>query len=99
MSLSNSFGLKRLELKHARDAFIHKLAVDFNLTPLIAEAVFQQFSLYFEEHADVSLSNGEAAYEAVSAEEPAGRHIRLTRKKNVKLRLMDLNTDLEALAS
>lgn len=96
---SDSYGLKRLESKNARNAIIQKLAVDFNLTPLIAEAFFQQFSLYFEEHANVSLSNGEVAYEAVSAEEPAGRHIRLTKKKNVKLRLMDLNTDLEALAS
>ena len=68
---SDSYGLKRLESKHARNAIIQKLAVDFNLTPLIAEAFFQQFSLYFEEHANVLLSNGEVAYEAVSAEEPA----------------------------
>ena len=51
---SDSYGLKRLESKHARNAVIQKLAVDFNLTPLIAEAFFQQFSLYFEEHANVS---------------------------------------------
>ena len=96
---SDSYGLKRLESKNARNAIIQKLAVDFNLTPLIAEAYYQQFSVYFQEHANISLSSGEVAYEAVSADEPAGRHIRLTRKKNVKLRLMDLNTDLEALAS
>ena len=96
---SDSYGLKRLESKNARNAIIQKLAVDFNLTPLIAEAYYQQFSAYFQEHANISLSSGEVAYEAVSADEPAGRHIRLTRKKNVKLRLMDLNTDLEALAS
>ena len=89
----------RLESKNARNAIIQKLAVDFNLTPLIAEAYYQQFSAYFQEHTNISLSSGEVAYEAVSADEPAGRHIRLTRKKNVKLRLMDLNTDLEALAS
>ena len=96
---SDSYGLKRLESKNARNAIIQKLAVDFNLTPLIAEAYYQQFSTYFQEHANISLSSGEVAYEAVSADEPAGRHIRLTRKKNVKLRLMDLNSDLEALAS
>jgi hypothetical protein len=96
---SDSYGLKRLESKNARNAIIQKLAVDFNLTPLIAEAYYQQFSVYFQEHANVSLSSGEVAYEAVSSDEPAGRHIRLTRKKNVKLKLMDLNTDLEALAS
>ena len=96
---SDSYGLKRLESKNARNAIIQKLAVDFNLTPLIAEAYYQQFSAYFQEHTNISLSSGEVAYEAVSADEPAGRHIRLTRKKNVKLRLMDLNSDLEALAS
>ena len=96
---SDSYGLKRLESKNARNAIIQKLAVDFNLTPLIAEAYYQQFSVYFQEHANVTLSSGEVAYEAVSSDEPAGRHIRLTRKKNVKLKLMDLNTDLEALAS
>jgi hypothetical protein len=95
---SDSYGLKRLESKNARNAIIQKLAVDFNLTPIIADAYYQQFSLYFREHANISLSSGEVAYEAVSAEEPAGRHIRLTRKINVKLKLMDLNTDLEALA-
>ena len=96
---SDSYGLKRLESKNARNAIIQKLSVDFNLTPLIAEAYYQQFSVYFQEHANISLSSGEVAYEAVSSDEPAGRHIRLTRKKNVKLKLMDLNTDLEALAS
>lgn len=96
---SDSYGLKRLESKNARNAIIQKLTIDFNLTPLIAEAFYHQFSLYFQEHANISLSNGEVAYEAVAADEPAGRHIRLTRKKNVKLKLMDLNTDLEALAS
>jgi hypothetical protein len=96
---SDSYGLKRLESKNARNAIIQKLAVDFNLTPLIAEAFYQQFSLYFQQHANVSLSSGEIAYEAVSSDEPAGRHIRLTRKKTVKLKLMDPNTDLEALAN
>ncbi|MBA7590190.1 hypothetical protein ES708_32298 [subsurface metagenome] len=96
---SDSYGLKRLESKNARNAIIQKLAVDFNLTPLIAEAYYQQFSLYFQEHANISLSSGEVAYEAVSSGEPAGRHIRLTKKKSVRLKLMDLNTDLEALAS
>ena len=96
---SDSYGLKRLESKSARNAIIQKLSVDFNITPLIAEAYYQQVSVYFQEHANISLSSGEVAYEAVSSDEPAGRHIRLTRKKNVKLKLMDLNTDLEALAS
>ena len=46
---SDSYGLKRLESKNARNAIIQKLAVDFNLTPLIAEVYYQQFSAYFQE--------------------------------------------------
>ena len=92
------YGIKRLESKNAKNAIIQKLAVDFNLTPIIAEAFYQQFMQYFQEHTNVTLSGGEVAYEAVSADEPAGKHIRLTRKKNIKLKLMDFNTDLEALA-
>ncbi|MBP7118212.1 MAG: DUF1670 domain-containing protein, partial [Candidatus Cloacimonetes bacterium] len=36
--------------------------------------------------------------EAVSAEEPAGKHIRLTKKVTVRLKLIDFNSDLQALA-
>jgi len=92
------YGIKRLTSKNARSAIVQKLAVDFNLTPIIAEAFYQQFALYFAEHANISLSTGEVAYEAVAAEEPAGKHIRLTRKVTVRLRLFDFNSDLEVLA-
>ena len=97
-SVSNDYGIKRLESKNARNAIIQKLSSDFNLTPIIAEAFYQQFTLYFQDHADIKLSDGEIAYEAVAAEEPAGKHIRLTRKITVKLNLINLNTDLDALA-
>ncbi len=93
------YGFLRLKSKDARAAIVQKLASDFNLTPIIAEAFYQQFSLYFQEHANVSLSTGEIAYEAVAAEEPAGKHIRLTRRVTTRLKLIELNTDLEALAS
>lgn len=94
-----TYGIKRLESKHARNAIVQKLSVDFNLTPIIAEAFYQQIALYFEEHANISLSSGEIAYEAVAAEEPAGKHIRLTRKVTVRLKLYDFNSDLEVLAT
>ena len=93
------YGILRLKSKDARAAIVQKLAADFNLTPIIAEAFYQQFSLYFEEHANVSLSTGEVAYEAVAAHEPASKHIRLARKVTVRLKLIDFNTDLEALAN
>lgn len=98
VDVKNNYGIKRLQSKDAKNAIIQKLAVDFNLTPIIAEAFYQQFSLYFQEHANISLSSGEVAYEAVAAEEPAGKHIRLTKKVTVRLKLIDLNTDLEVLA-
>lgn len=99
VDVKNNYGIKRLKSKDAKNAIIQKLAVDFNLTPIIAEAFYQQFSLYFQEHANISLSSGEVAYEAVAAEEPAGKHIRLTKKVTVRLKLIDLNTDLEVLAN
>jgi hypothetical protein len=92
-------GILRLKSKDARNAIIQKLAADFNLTPIIAEAFYQQFSLYFQEHANISLSSGEIAYEAVAADEPPAKHIRLARKITLRLKLIDFNTDLEALAS
>lgn len=91
-------GIGRLKSKSSRDAIIQKLSVDFNLTPIIAEAFYSQFSQYYEEHSNVTLSNGEISYEAVAADEPAGKHIRLARKKNVRLKLLDYNTDLDVLA-
>ena len=97
--VNNQYGILRLKSKDARDAIIQKLSEDFNLTQVIAEAYFKQFSLYFEEHANVSLSTGQIAYEAVAAHEPAGKHIRLTRKVTVRLKLIDFNSDLEALAN
>ncbi|MFQ6609256.1 MAG: DUF1670 domain-containing protein [Fidelibacterota bacterium] len=98
MDTKHNYGLKRLKSKTAKDAIIQKLAHDFNLTPIIAEAYYQQVSGYFHEHANISLSSGEVAYEAVAAEEPAGKHIRLTRKVTTRLKLLDFNSDLQALA-
>lgn len=94
-----NYGIKRLESKTARNAIIQKLSHDFNLTPIIAEAFYQQVACYFNEHANVTLSSGEVAYEAVAADEPAGKHIRLTRKVTVRLKLSDFNEDFEALAN
>ena len=99
VDIKNNYGLKRLQSKTARNAIITRLAQDFNLTPIIAEAYYQQFDQYYREHANISLSSGEISYEAVAANEPAGKHIRLTRKVTVRLRLIDLNSDLEALAN
>lgn len=96
---NDSYGLKRLESKNAKNAIIQKLSQDFNLTPIIAEAFYQQVSVYFSEHSNISLSSGEVSYEAVCSTEPAGKHIRLTRKVTCRLKLMDINSDFDALAN
>jgi hypothetical protein len=96
---NSSSGLSRLKSKNAQNAIIQKLAADFNLTPIIAEAFYQQFTQYFKEHANISLSSGHIAYEAVEANEPASKHIRIAKKVTVKLQLIDLNSDIDALAS
>jgi len=93
------YGVLRLKSKEARAAIVQKLGSDFNLAPIIAEAYYQQVAQYFQEHANVTLSSGEIAYEAVAADEPAGKHIRLTRKVTVRLKLLDFGDDLEALAT
>lgn len=93
------YGVLRLKSKEARAAIVQQLASDFNLTPLIAEAYYQQLGVYFQQHANIALSSGEIAYEAVAAEEPAGKHIRLARKVSCRLKLLDFASDFEALAS
>lgn len=61
-------GISRLKSKNSRQAIIQKLSEDFNLTPIIAEAFYTQFSQYYEEHTNIHLCDGEISYEAVSAE-------------------------------
>lgn len=99
VNTSPEYGIKRLESKNARNAIVQKLSHDFNLTPIIAEAFYQQIALYFEEHSNIALSSGEVAYEAVAADEPAGKPIRVARKVTVRLKLYDFNSDFEVLAS
>ena len=92
------YGLKRLETKNARNAIVQKLSTDFNLTPIIAEAFYQQIATYFQEHANVSLSSGEVAYEGIAVDEPAGKNIRIARKVTIRVKLYDFNSDLDVLA-
>ena len=82
-----AYGINRLESKNARAAIIQKISADFNLMPIVAEAYYQQISGYFEQHADVQLSSGQICYEAVAAEEPAGKHIALAKKVSCRLTL------------
>ena len=92
-----AYGINQLESKNARAAIIQKIAADFNLMPIMAEAYYKQISSYFAEHADVKLTSGEICYEAIAAEEPAGKHIALAKKVSCRLTLNDTQVDLEVL--
>jgi len=94
-----AYGISRLKSKTARAAIIQKIATDFNLMPIIAEAYYKQISTYFHQHANIQLTSGQICYEAVSADEPAGKHIVLARKISCRLTLNDVNEDFEILAN
>ena len=87
-----AYGIGRLESKSAKAAIVQKIATDFNLMPIIAEAYYKQISSYFEQHANVQLTSGQICYEVVAADEPAGKHIALTRKVSCRLTLNDVNS-------
>ena len=59
-----AYGIQRLSSKTAKAAIIQKIATDFNLMPIIAEAYYKQISSYFEQHADVKLTSGQICYES-----------------------------------
>lgn len=101
MTIQNeqAYGIKRLESKTAKASIIQKIAADFNLMPIIAEAYYKQICCYFDQHADIQLTSGQICYEAVAADEPAGKHIALARKVSCRLTLNDTNSDFEMLAN
>ncbi len=88
-------GIQRLRSKSSKSSIVQKLSTDFNMTPIIAEAYYEQIASYYEELSHMPPSGGMINYDAVASTEPPGKHIRLTKKVNVTLRLIDLNEDLE----
>ena len=97
--MEKAYGIGRLKSKTARAAIIQKISTDFNLMPIIAEAYYKQISTYFHQHANIQLTSGQICYEAVAADEPAGKHIALARKISCRLTLNDVNEDFEILAN
>jgi hypothetical protein len=95
---AHAYGASRLRNKSAREAIIHAIGRDFNLTPILAQAYFAQISTLFGQHADITLSTGQICYEAIAAREPAGKHIALAARVSVRLTLFDPAADLTILA-
>lgn len=79
--------LERLKSKSVKNAIINNLAKDFNLTPILAEAYFNQIKDYFLEHAEIELNSGQLQYLAVDDCESAGKPVSLCKKRSVLLTL------------
>lgn len=88
----------RLESKTVKNSIVTNISRDFNLTPLLAEAYFNQIKGYFLEHADIKLSSGQVHYLAVDDREPAGKPITACRKVSVMLTLHNPTEDISVYA-
>ena len=53
---------ERLKSKSVKNAIIGQISEAFNLTPLLAEAYFNQIKGFFLEHTDISLDSGQLHY-------------------------------------
>ncbi len=84
----------RLETKTVRQSIIGSIARDFNLTPILAEAYFNQISDYFLRHAELNLSAGQLQYLAVDEHEPPGKPLALCTKVPVHLTIHCAEEDL-----
>ena len=91
--LSNRY-TDRLKSKSIKNSIINNIARDFNLTPILAEAYFNQIKNYFSEHVQLELTSGQVHYLAVDDREPAGKPVQLCRKKSVRLTLHNPDEDL-----
>ena len=85
---------KRLASKSVRQSIITRLGQDFNLTPILAEAYFNQVQQYFLAHGQIDLATGQMHYLAIDENEPAGKPIALCKKISVKLSLHQPEEDL-----
>ena len=88
-----AYGITRLESKNARAANSFQQTLISCLSWL--KPTINRFLL----NSNVQLTSGQICYEAVAAEEPAGKHIALAKKVSCRLRLNDVEADLEVLAT
>src|SRR6266511_5454707 len=83
----DGYGTARLAAKDAESAIVARICEDFNLTPVLAKAHYQQMARYFAEYGQVPAHPGELCYLVVAAEEPPGKPIIACRKVQVSLEL------------
>jgi hypothetical protein len=85
----------RLKSKSIKQSIVTSIAKDFNLTPILAEAYFNQISDYFLQHTQINLASGQMHYLAVDEREPAGKPLALCKKVSVTLSLHKPEEDLD----
>jgi Protein of unknown function (DUF1670) len=83
----DAYGTARLAAKDAESAIVARICEDFNLTPVLARAHFEQMARYFADYGHVALRPGELCYLAVASEEPPGKPIVACRKVQVAIEL------------
>jgi hypothetical protein len=83
----DAFGTARLAAKDAESAIVARICEDFNLTPVLARAHYEQMARYFADFGDMAVHPGELCYLAVASEEPPGKPIIACRKVQVALEL------------
>jgi hypothetical protein len=81
------YGTARLAAKEAESAIVARICEDFNLTPVLARAHYEQMARYFADYGHLPTRPGELCYLAVDASEPPGKPIIDCRKVLVLLEL------------
>ncbi len=83
----DAYGTARLAAKDAESAIVARICEDFNLTPVLARAHYEQMARYFADYGHMALHPGELCYLAVAASEPPGKPVIACRKVQVALEL------------
>jgi hypothetical protein len=83
----DAYGTARLAAKDAESAIVARICEDFNLTPVLARAHYEQMFRYFADCGHMGLRPGELCYLAVASEEPPGKPVVACRKVQVSLEL------------
>jgi Protein of unknown function (DUF1670) len=85
--LVDAYGTARLAAKDAESAIVARVCEDFNLSPVLARAHYEQRARCFAEYGQVPAQPGELCYLAVADDEPAGKPVAACRKVQVRLEL------------
>ena len=79
------YGISRLKVKNSEQAIIQLISENFNLASKVAEAYYSEIKQYFSEHMTNKAKGGEMLYEAIDIDEPAGKPIKNSKRKLIKL--------------